>query len=362
VIDLEFEKKAKLFAITYASKDGKSLYDWIPFGKGDSLGEIVANHNKRCLETYKKMKWGDHYIKAMAEGTYLVPSHISKISDWLTDDFSENNYILIDSTMVEHESDITKLVKILPQRKWYYLLFVGKVIPSIAKEFDYGSVIPCGQLQNQAQFEKFLSNHCHNYGQLLSEALKARDIDPKNKGRLDPGYVAGIPSIASNVQGFSNFIDMDGEQERSLAFRVSQKGYKEFAPLIKNSSISKKQAKDLNMKFIHDSRSLSLNYGGRKRASVIQLENSGKYFVLLNDANKSIGTYKGRQPRQAALKAANRGFTDIKLRERGTKKVHIFIGEREQIDKPVSAPAWMPGRIWKPWVKKVGVQNLKELK
>ena len=41
-----------------------------------------------------------------------------------------------------------------------------------------------------------------------------------------------------------------------------------------------------------------------------------------------------KQPRQAALKAANRGHTDIKLRERGTKKVHVFTGERKQVKKP----------------------------
>ena len=61
---------------------------------------------------------------------------------------------------------------------------------------------------------------------------------------------------------------------------------------------------------------------------------------------------------QAALKAANRGYTDIKISERGTKKVHIFTGERVQVDKLAGAPAWMPDRIWKPKVKKVGVEKL----
>ena len=71
-----------------------------------------------------------------------------------------------------------------------------------------------------------------------------------------------------------------------------------------------------------------------------------------------IHLFTGKQPRQAALKAANRGHTDIKLSERGTKKVQIFTGERKQIKKPASAPAWMPDKIWKPIVKKVGVEKL----
>ena len=28
-----------------------------------------------------------------------------------------------------------------------------------------------------------------------------------------------------------------------------------------------------------------------------------------------------------------------------------------QVDKPKGAPAWMPAKIWKPMVKKVGMEN-----
>ena len=55
------------------------------------------------------------------------------------------------------------------------------------------------------------------------------------------------------------------------------------------------------------------------------------------------------------------GATYIRLRERGTKKVHIFTGERIQIDKPESAPAWMGDKIWKPQVKKVGIETLEDV-
>ena len=90
-------------------------------------------------------------------------------------------------------------------------------------------------------------------------------------------------------------------------------------------------------------------------------EKEMRNFALRDEKGNEIGGFTGKAPRQAALKAANRGHTDIKLRERGTKKVHLFTGERVQVDKPKSAPAWMPDRIWKPMVKKVGVKNLEEL-
>ena len=84
-------------------------------------------------------------------------------------------------------------------------------------------------------------------------------------------------------------------------------------------------------------------------------------FALRDENGNEIRVFTGKSPRQAALKAANRGHTDIKLRERGTKKVHIFTGERVQVDKPKSAPAWMPDKIWKPQVKKVGIEKLEVL-
>jgi hypothetical protein len=84
-------------------------------------------------------------------------------------------------------------------------------------------------------------------------------------------------------------------------------------------------------------------------------------FALRDKKGNEIGVFSGKQPRQAALKAANRGHTDIELRERGTKKVHMFKGERVQVKKPKGAPAWMPDKIWKPKVKKVGVKTLEEI-
>ncbi len=81
-------------------------------------------------------------------------------------------------------------------------------------------------------------------------------------------------------------------------------------------------------------------------------------FALRDKEGNEIGVFSGKQPRQAALKAANRGYTDIRLRERGTKKVHIFTGERNEVPKPANAPSWMPDKIWKPNVKKMGIEKL----
>lgn len=86
-------------------------------------------------------------------------------------------------------------------------------------------------------------------------------------------------------------------------------------------------------------------------------------FVLMDKKGNKIGVFKGHQPRQAALKAANRSTgtkakpVEIRLRERGTKKVHIFKGWKEQVDAPKNKPKWMPEKINRPNVKKVGFEG-----
>jgi hypothetical protein len=81
-------------------------------------------------------------------------------------------------------------------------------------------------------------------------------------------------------------------------------------------------------------------------------------FVLI-EGGKEVGIFTGKSPRQAALKAANRGYTSITLRERGTKKLHIFKGLRKKVKAPEPRPEWMPEEIWKPSVKKIGTKKLK---
>ncbi len=81
-------------------------------------------------------------------------------------------------------------------------------------------------------------------------------------------------------------------------------------------------------------------------------------FVLMKNGRDTESVFTGTSPRQAALKAANRDIVNIELRERGTKKVHIFKGSRTEVDAPGNRPDWMPARIWKPNVKKLGIKKL----
>ena len=85
---------------------------------------------------------------------------------------------------------------------------------------------------------------------------------------------------------------------------------------------------------------------------------SKKYFVLMEGGKDTSQVFASKQPRGAALKASSRGVKDINLRERCTKRVHVFVGRRDHVAKPANGPSWLPDKVWKANVKKLRVDHL----
>lgn len=94
-------------------------------------------------------------------------------------------------------------------------------------------------------------------------------------------------------------------------------------------------------------------------------------FALRASSGDETSTFSGRTPRQAALKAARQlepasseqeaGREEIVLREKGTKKTHIYEGWAWEDDAPEDKPDWMPERITEANVSKQGVNHLEEI-
>jgi hypothetical protein len=94
-------------------------------------------------------------------------------------------------------------------------------------------------------------------------------------------------------------------------------------------------------------------------------------FALRTSSGEETGVFSGRTPRQAALKAARRldpatseqeaEHEEIVLREKGTKKLHIYDGWAWDENAPDDKPDWMPERITEANVSKQGIDHLDEL-
>jgi hypothetical protein len=99
-------------------------------------------------------------------------------------------------------------------------------------------------------------------------------------------------------------------------------------------------------------------------------EDGKRNFALRESGGDESSVFSGNTPRQAALKAARRldpassesaaDRTELKLREKGTDKVHIYDGWAWEEEAPDDKPDWMPGEITEANVSKKGIEHLDE--
>ena len=100
-------------------------------------------------------------------------------------------------------------------------------------------------------------------------------------------------------------------------------------------------------------------------------DNDKRNFALRTEDGDETSVFSGGTPRQAALKAARRldpapsedaaDPEPIRLREKGTQKVHVYEGWAWEEEAPDDKPNWMPGDITKGNVSKQGVEHLDEI-
>ena len=94
-------------------------------------------------------------------------------------------------------------------------------------------------------------------------------------------------------------------------------------------------------------------------------------FVLREESGEETSVYSGQTPRQAALKTARRldpadseeqaTRSQFRLRETGTKKLHLYEGWAWRDEAPPDKPEWMPETITEANVSKEGIEHLDEL-
>jgi hypothetical protein len=98
-------------------------------------------------------------------------------------------------------------------------------------------------------------------------------------------------------------------------------------------------------------------------------EDGKRNFALREGPGNESSVFSGNTPRQAALKAARRlteagssedsaPRTEIRLREKGTDKVHIYDAWAWETTAPSDKPDWMPQEITEANVSKKGIEHL----
>jgi hypothetical protein len=100
-------------------------------------------------------------------------------------------------------------------------------------------------------------------------------------------------------------------------------------------------------------------------------EDGKRNFALLDEDGSEESIFSGRYPRQAALKAARRlhpapspdevdGKAELRLREKGTDKVHVYEGWAWTEEADEDSPEWIEGHVTRANVEKQGIEHLDE--
>jgi len=107
-----------------------------------------------------------------------------------------------------------------------------------------------------------------------------------------------------------------------------------------------------------------------EHGGTIMVREDGKRNFALREDSGEESVFSGNTPRQAALKAARRldpasseddaDRTEIRLREKGTDKVHIYDGWAWNETAPDDKPDWMPEEITEANVSKKGIEHLED--
>jgi len=93
-------------------------------------------------------------------------------------------------------------------------------------------------------------------------------------------------------------------------------------------------------------------------------------FAMRESDGSESSVFTGETPRQAALKAARRldpcpseedaDREELRLRERGTDKVHVYEGWAWEEDAPENGPQWLSETITEANVAKQRIKHLDE--
>ena len=99
-------------------------------------------------------------------------------------------------------------------------------------------------------------------------------------------------------------------------------------------------------------------------------EDGQRNFGLRESDGSESSVFSGNYPRQAAMKAARRLDPDpseadadrheLRLRERGTDKLHIYEAWAWEENAPEESPEWLSGTITEANVSKQGIDHLDE--
>jgi len=209
----------RILALAYTPKNSSHILRWRPFEKGDTLNNLVNNHNKKCGRILKDYGWLQEDIDKMSEAIAVVPYDLKQVDNLSTIDFKDILILLIDLCAIQGNQEVLDPIKVYMARNKhvYYLTQVSNdpSARSMRENFSSLPVYPYPPhsphvVPDQEAFEHFLWYFC------MPCLSPADTVGDGNGADIQP-QVEALSRIADDVRHTAIVRNLSKQETLALA-------------------------------------------------------------------------------------------------------------------------------------------------
>lgn len=217
----------RILPLADTPKNCRRILQWCPFKKGESLQDIVNNHNSKCKQFHESSGWVCDDIEEMMSVVQVVAHDLSRVDKLREDDFETIYILLIDLDVIKgRDKELARIRHYMSRRRHeYYLVQVSKYpnVRSLAAFFDQMPIYPYPLsfpqiLHNQEEFEKLLWYFCMPWP-------PPPDTGGDGNGEGKQEYLQAISKVGDDVRHTTIMRNLSKEETFALAHRAIQQEF-----------------------------------------------------------------------------------------------------------------------------------------
>lgn len=218
----------RLLALAFTPASGRSILDWNPFNQR-TLGEIIDDHNRKCLSEFVRRGWIEEDIEAMAQTIDIVLKDLTNVRELRGLDYKAIGILVVDlsaSERIKTELEIIKY-RMTFERHPFHLPQISQVAEAVStadsfRPLPFLSTDP-EIMRTEPEFEAFLGKLCYFYRTAV-DTLISTSPSPPHTTPDDPAlkeYIDRIPDLAANVRDAAIARNLTKNETVTLAQRAS---------------------------------------------------------------------------------------------------------------------------------------------